>query len=565
MIIRTHHLVLLATLIALGSVPLYGTTPATVSGVVRDSAGMPVVGAEVELMRPDLTVIASVLTNSSGRFTIQTAPGRYALKAMGETFLPSLRENVRVRTGAVINLTLNTLYEAMQWLPSEPRNANSQKDDWKWTLRTAANRPLLRWLEDGPLVVVSDGSGAAPKLKARLVATGRAGSFGESGERISASVEETPSSSRELLAQVDFDPDSAAGMESMLGFRQDLGFAGSVDSVAAVAIHPEIDMAGSRGLDEAAMRSEETINLGDMLEAEAGSTQVFARFSQDSPNTVFTALPFATVAWRSGASTVSYRLATSVPPPEDTGDGQAQAWLPRLSVSNGKLTLEHGMHQELGWERSTPNSNVAVLMFADRIDNPVLEAQGHSAGGGAPVEGLLSDPQSGLVLAAGKGFSTSGVQASVQHRLPGDSQLRVSYATGDALVLAEASQGAGKSATLANLILSAHPHRAQTYSISLSGTLDGSGTRWRATYRWQPEDTVTLVAQFSKDSADPYLNVQFRQPLHRRRDGSSGIDAVVSLRNLLAQGYRPYLLADGSVLVFADAQRGMSGGLAFSF
>ena len=181
------------------------------------------------------------------------------------------------------------------------------------------------------------------------------------------------------------------------------------------------------------------------------------------------------------------------------------------------------------------------------------------------MEGLLSDPQSGLVLAAGKGFSTSGVQASVQHRLPGDSQLRVSYATGDALVLAEASQGAGKSATLANLILSAHPHRAQTYSISLSGTLDGSGTRWRATYRWQPEDTVTSVAQFSKDSADPYLNVQFRQPLHRRRDGSSGIDAVVSLRNLLAQGYRPYLLADGSVLVFADAQRGMSGGLAFSF
>jgi hypothetical protein len=30
-------------------------------------------------------------------------------------------------------------------------------------------------------------------------------------------------------------------MESMLGFRQDLGFAGSVQSVAAVAIHPEID------------------------------------------------------------------------------------------------------------------------------------------------------------------------------------------------------------------------------------------------------------------------------------------------------------------------------------
>ncbi len=141
--------------------------------------------------------------------------------------------------GTIVNLTLNTLYEVMQWLPAEPRSRSSQQDDWAWTLRSAANRPLLRWLEDGPLVVVSDGSGAAPKLKARLMATGQAGTFGESGERVSASVEDTPSNSRELLARVDFAPHSDGAMESMLGFRQDLGFAGSVQSVAAVALHPE--------------------------------------------------------------------------------------------------------------------------------------------------------------------------------------------------------------------------------------------------------------------------------------------------------------------------------------
>ena len=86
---------------------------------------------------------------------------------MGTAFLPSLRENVRVRTNTVVNLTLNTLYEVMQWLPAETRAGDAQKDDWKWTLRSAANRPLLRWLEDGPLVVVSTKEGASPKLKAR--------------------------------------------------------------------------------------------------------------------------------------------------------------------------------------------------------------------------------------------------------------------------------------------------------------------------------------------------------------------------------------------------------------
>src|ERR1035441_80601 len=148
-----------------------------------------------------MTVIASVYTNSNGRFTIPSVlPGRYALKAMGTSFLPSLRENVRVRAATVVNLTLNTLYEVMQWLPAEPRSGNAKKDDWAWTLRSSANRPLLRWLEDGPLMVVSDGPGATPKLKARLMATGQQGTFGENGQRITMEMGETTSNRREWFA-----------------------------------------------------------------------------------------------------------------------------------------------------------------------------------------------------------------------------------------------------------------------------------------------------------------------------------------------------------------------------
>jgi hypothetical protein len=190
---RSKHLAGFVVLIALGAAPVYGVPPASVSGVVRDSSGAPQIGTEVQLLRPDLSVVTSVYTNDEGRFLIASLlPGRYSIKAIGPSFLPALRENVRVHTGTIVNLTLNTLYEVIQWLPADPRAANSQKDDWAWTLRSAANRPLLRWLEDGPLVVVSDGTGSAPKLMARLMATGQEGSFGESGERITASVEETP-------------------------------------------------------------------------------------------------------------------------------------------------------------------------------------------------------------------------------------------------------------------------------------------------------------------------------------------------------------------------------------
>src|SRR5579863_3296461 len=260
---RRLHLVSMIALFAVSSLPLRAALPGSVSGVVRDSSGVPQIGAVVQLLRPDMSVIAAVYTSSKGEFTFKDIlPGRYAVKAMGASFLPSLRENVRVRTNTVVNLTLNTLFEVMQWLPAEPRAASAQKDDWAWTLRSAANRPLLRWLEDGPLVVVTDGHGSSPRLKARLMATGQEGTFGENGERFSATVEDTPSNSRELLARVDFEPGTDAGMESMLGFRQELGFAGSVQSVAAFSIHPEIDSAAAEGLDEAAMRSWETINLG---------------------------------------------------------------------------------------------------------------------------------------------------------------------------------------------------------------------------------------------------------------------------------------------------------------
>jgi hypothetical protein len=428
---------------------------------------------------------------------------------------------------------------------------------------------LLRWLEDGPLVVVSDGAGGSPKLKARLVATGQQGAFGESGERVSAALEDTPANSRELLAQVDFDPESDAGMESTLGFRQDLGFAGSVESLAALAIHPEIETAGSAGLDEAAFRSSETINLGDEWEIEAGSTQILARFAENSPNTILTALPFAMVGWRNGDNTVRYRMATAIPSSQNGDDASAQTWLPRLSVRDGardgQLQLEHGLHQEIGWERRTDSSDVAVLLFADSIDGPVMEAMQRMAAGSVAMPALggqlLYDPASGIVRAAGPRFSAAGIVANVEHKLPKGSQVRVSYSNGSALMLPASAQPVG----LAQLLASARARRAQSCSISLSGTLDGSGTRWRATYRWQPEETVTPVASFSQGAADPYLNLQFRRAIHQSRDGEGGIEALLNLRNLLAQGYRPYILSDGSMLVFAQDQRGISGGLAFNF
>lgn len=566
---RRIHLACFTVLMGLGVAPVYGAVSASVSGSVRDSAGVPQIGAVVQLLRPDLSVAASVCTNEDGRFAFSAVrPGRYELKAMAASFLPSLRENLRVRTGTVVNLTLNTLYEAIQWLPSKPRASNAQKDDWVWTLRSAAERPLLRWLENGPLVVVSDGSGA-PKLKARLMATGQAGTFGEDGQRISAAVENTPSNSRELLARVDFAPGTNADIESMLGFQQDLGFAGSVQTVAAVAIHPEVGVGPQEGFSEAAVRSSETINMGPAIKAEVGATEVVAHLAGSSPDTssdtMTAALPYASVGWSQGNSTVAYRMATFVPGPQEVDESQAEAWLPAFSARDGSLAMERGMHQEIGWERRTETSGMSVVVYSDNIENPVMQAASHFAAGSqaaAQVENqALMDRASGLMNAAGPDFSSAGVKATVERRLPGGNDIRLSYANGNALVM----PAMPRPVEFAELIADTHPRRVQMYTLSLSGTLDGTKTRWRASYRWQPDSTVTAVAPYAMDANGPYLNIYVRQPIRAHCDGHGGFDAMVDVSNLLAEGYRPYLLNDGSVLIFAQGQRIVRGGVAFTF
>jgi hypothetical protein len=116
---------------------------------------------------------------------------------------------------------------------------------------------------------------------------------------------------------------------------------------------------------------------------------------------------------------------------------------------------------------------------------------------------------------------------------------------------------------LSQVFNAARPRHAQMYAISLSGKLDGTGTRWRASYRWQPADTVTPIAPYSVSAIEPYLNLHLRQPIATRHDGLS-IDALLDVNNLLAEGYRPYLL-NGGVVVFAQDQRSIAAGVAFTF
>jgi hypothetical protein len=257
-----------------------------------------------------------------------------------------------------------------------------------------------------------------------------------------------------------------------------------------------------------------------------------------------------------------------LPDPETNDDTEAAASLPRVAVRNGNIVLERGMHQEIGFDRDTDNSGIAVMVYADSMENPILDAMSRAAAGSTPqpdapiasAQALL-DPGSGMVRVAGPGFSTAGVSASVERQFAKGNRIALSYSSGSALVM-PAMPGP---VSISQVLASTRARHSQACTLSFSGTLDGTHTRWRASYRWQPENTVTEVAPFAANAPEPYLNIHFRQPIHLTRDGSGGFEALLDVRNLLAQGYRPYILSDGSLLIFTEGQRALRGGLAFTF
>jgi hypothetical protein len=212
--------------------------PATVSGVVRDARGTPQMGAMVELLAGNSSVVARVYTNVRGAFTFDHIfPGTYQVKATGDSFLPTLREDLqlRARSKVVVNITLSTLFEAIQWLPAQPRSPDEPTDDWKWTLRSSTNRPLLRLLQDGPLVVLSgDDHGSGPQLAARVSVTGPAREFGQGGPHHAFAIERSSAVGGHLILRANLSPQPTESSEYMAGYQLALGPERQIRNVATV-------------------------------------------------------------------------------------------------------------------------------------------------------------------------------------------------------------------------------------------------------------------------------------------------------------------------------------------
>ncbi len=469
--------------------------------MVRDTRGTPQIGAAVELLRPDLSVVAEVYTDENGRYRVEAIlPGVYEVKASGALFLPTLRENLRVLGGSklVVNLTLNTLYEAFRWLPAKPRQADEPKDDWTWTLRLSANRPLLRLLQDGPLVVVTNGDGSAPALKARVTVRGGESGFGDGGIHNDFEMERAPDDGRAMIFRADLSQAEQPSLNSMFGYEQELAPGHTFRTIAAVESRPDILAGpGAQGLQAIEMRSGQTMSFGESVQAEVGDDAEAIHLG----DMLVANHPFAAVTLRRGNTALAYRMSTA-PGIQQVEDLDREATVePKLAQQNGRLVMEQGLHQELAIARDHGDTRMKVTVWHERMDHAVMSGGGTISAADWAGGNLLYDGSSDLLRATGGPVAGDGMLGEVEQRVNGSTWITFDVALGDTLAMSDV---APQTESLGEVLASMKGRETPMVSARMRGKVEASGTQWQASYRWQAASTLTPVDAFATGLPDAY-------------------------------------------------------------
>jgi hypothetical protein len=548
------------------ALPLWSADrPGTISGYVRSASGAPQMGAVVEVLGAAAAHTVRVFTDEDGYFSAtDLIPGLYDLKVSAASFLPTLKEGVGLRPGArvLVNLTLNTLFDAIKVAPIR---GPAEADDWKWVLRSVSNRPILRLIDDPSAGLGSGEQKTGHDLRGSLslVAGSAAEGFGSASDLGTGfSLERSIFSSDTIGLQgnIGYGGDSPASvLRASYSHKMDNGTEPSFALTMRNLPAPDLGLHSS-SFQAFSLTTADSFALGDVVELHFGSELQTIQFLGH----VTAFRPFGSVDVHLSPDTVvEYRYATSEPNDRlDKGFDTAPADLsesgPRMSVVGYASSLEHPHHHELSISHRMGKTNLQAAVFYDRVVDPALTGVGEFATDNGSV---LPDPYSGTFTYQGNDLKTEGVRFVVQRKLTNDITATMDFEYGGVLDLEkpgirleDAQQWIGT-------------RDRHSVAGKISGVMPKTKTRWIASYRWIDQQALTPVDMFNTSAgrADPYLNLFFRQPIPGTGSFPGHFEAVVDLRNLLAEGYVPVLGSDGHTVYLVQSARSVRGGLNFTF
>jgi hypothetical protein len=229
-----------------------------------------------------------------------------------------------------------------------------------------------------------------------------------------------------------------------------------------------------------------------------------------------------------------------------------------MTLRNGAPLLENAHHHEVSISQRMGDNRVQLAYFRDRIKDPALLGVGDIINDTGEA---LPDVYSGTFSYNGNSLQAQGVRLVVQRKLTTDITGTLDYSYGGVLDLEH--PGIGWDAIRGDLD---HTWR-HSAAIKLNGTVRRWNTEWIVSYRWTSGGALTPVDMFnaSAGQTDAFFNLFVRQPIPHTRFMPGRMEALIDLRNLLAQGYVPVVGPDGNTVYLVQSARSVRGGVAFTF
>jgi Carboxypeptidase regulatory-like domain len=536
-----------------------GQHPVALSGYVRDVSGTPQMGAVVQIVNSAQHTL-TVFTDGAGYYAATgLLPGIYSMKVTAPSFLPALLEKIGLRPGTTVrvNVTLNTLLDAMN---VGPLRETSGEDDWKWTLRSVANRPVLRVLSPATL---PEPQSHDLKAMFSLVAGSAADGYGSGSDMSTGfSLERGIYAADRVRLSGNLgygDGVPGAFLRGVYSHTEPDGLGRSM-SLTIRRFAPSDPNIHNASLQSVALNAGDDVAINKVVELEFGSELESIQFL----GRVSAFRPYGSLSLHLSPNTIlEYRYASTLPA-DSTGNifdntpSESSQSDPRVSLNNFATQLESGHHEELNISRRMGNNSLQLAAFNDRIDNTALLGVGEVTA----AEGfLLPDVYSGTFTYTGDTLDAPGMRLVLERKFCSDLTATLDYAYGGALNLTKPD------AELAQAQQWINTERRHAVAAKLSGHIPGTRTRWVASYRWVDGSALTPIDMFnaSPGRADPYLNLVIHQPIPTLGFLPSHMEALIDLRNLLAQGYVPVMGPDGQTVYLVQAARSVRGGVAITF
>ena len=557
-------------------------TPAALGGVVRDPQGAPELGALVELLGPSALVVAHTYTDDHGRYVLSSlVPGRYQLRSTAAFLRPALRKDVRLTAGGrtLADLTMGALFEAGDWFPVERRPAGEPADNWRWTLRSTAERPLLRLVAadesdasdpsnstaEPAGEAQSSADGAGPRRLQGEISTleGTAG-FEQDGWRQVVSLNRQEANGAVELLQTSFGhsnegPLGSSGANTFTletGYQQSQPITHSLfRAVASLASYPEIGSARGEGLQAINLATGERIVLGDLVTIDAGTLlsaeRLVATHLSSSPFFRAEVHPSSTLAvmYRFAASRSTQRL-------EDLGE-TAPDPLP-LADAQGRPLGNVASHQQIALTHQTSHDSEAISLYQDGFAAGFVEGGGLSSLGELAGLPITENRGNGTFVAAVGGYRAQGLSSLWTRSISPSLKATVEADLGTTLQIRTAEL------SLLQLQSGLKACIKPALNADLAGSVHRTSTTFDIGYRWQPTRSMAVINSFEVPANEAYLNLKLRQSLWRG-DRLRGVSAVLEASNLLEEGYQPVVGPDGKTLFLAQIPRSLQAGLVFSF